>query len=91
LPEDLLKNQTAQKVKNESSLTHEQSDYILKNGLNEFIKSIEKQITTKVFQMNEGKIRPTLKTLQISSTTLYRILNESGINLKEKSESMNDK
>jgi DNA-binding NtrC family response regulator len=91
LPEDLLKSSSEKPLENKSSLTLEQSDYIIKNGLNDFIKNIEKQITNKVYTMNDGKIRPTLKTLQISSTTLYRILNESGISLKEKTESMNER
>jgi DNA-binding NtrC family response regulator len=84
LPEDILNYQANTMTNTKNNLTNEQSEYIMKNGLNDFIKNIERQITTKVYKMNEGKIRPTLKTLQISSTTLYRILEESGIEAKEK-------
>ncbi|MFZ4714415.1 MAG: sigma-54-dependent transcriptional regulator [Bacteriovoracaceae bacterium] len=85
LPNELLKPSKNSMEKEENFLTPEQAEYIIKNGLGHFVKKVEKQITKKVFTLNEGKIRPTLKTLQVSSTTLYRILEESGLNTKENS------
>lgn len=65
LPSDFLKKQTKQ----------------LNKGLNDIIKEVEQEYTLKAYYKNQKKIRPTLNELKISSTTLYRILKEAGIEL----------
>lgn len=63
-------------------LDHHQSEILKNYGLNGLVKKLEQDITLKHFIANECKIRPTLKELKISSTTLYRILKEAKYDMR---------
>ncbi len=85
LPLEVLQPTKRSMEENDNFLSEAQTTYILKNGLNLFVKKAEQQIAKQVFLKNQHKIRPTLKDLGISSTTLYRILEEAGVKYQEKS------
>jgi two-component system response regulator AtoC len=63
--------------KEQCQLTHHQNELLENYGLNGLIKKLEQDVALKVFKEENEKIRPTLKRLKISSTTLYRILKEA--------------
>jgi DNA-binding NtrC family response regulator len=57
-------------------LTKEQKSFIYEQGLKNFVKKIEQDMVQEVMRNFDGKIAKSISTLQISSSSFYRILKE---------------
>lgn len=80
LPHKILEPSINSMETDKQFLNLDQEKYISTNGLKSFINKMEQQVAVKVYEKHGRKIRPTLSELKIASTTLYRILEEAGVN-----------
>jgi DNA-binding NtrC family response regulator len=53
-----------------------QEEFIIKNGLRNYINYIESHMVKKLMAENKGKITTCIEQLQISNSSFYRILND---------------
>ena len=58
---------------NESLLTQDHENFIINFGLREYMKKVEREITSNLLAKNQGKVAKTIKDLKISASAFYRI------------------